>query len=179
MSARPSPSGHEFHLNQRRGVGAKKPPVDLSLRCHETGTTRLLWVRPWGRPAPDQPGSLPRLCLVQLRPARAARWRAGFDRPRSVRPLLLTMSHEWSRFTNRSNDNDQANCINCLLGVLPIGPRQRRWREIHLDADRRRLGQQGWHGFSISCDAVPLQGRIVMRKITERTSDAKTVGGQQ
>ena len=31
-----------------------------------------------------------------------------------------------------------------------------------------------WHhqdgnGFSISCDAVPLQGRIVMRLITERT----------
>jgi hypothetical protein len=24
------------------------------------------------------------------------------------------------------------------------------------------------HGFSITCDAVPLQGRIVMRKITER-----------
>lgn len=24
------------------------------------------------------------------------------------------------------------------------------------------------HGFSISCDAIPLQGRIVMREITEK-----------
>lgn len=31
-------------------------------------------------------------------------------------------------------------------------------------------------GFSISCDAVPLQGRIVMRRITER---APAEGGQQ
>lgn len=34
------------------------------------------------------------------------------------------------------------------------------------------------NGFSISCDAVPLQGRIVMRRITERT-DAANAGGQQ
>ncbi|MBS0473079.1 MAG: hypothetical protein JSR60_18560 [Proteobacteria bacterium] len=32
------------------------------------------------------------------------------------------------------------------------------------------------HGFSLSCDAVPLQGRIVMRVVTERTAAA---GGQQ
>ncbi len=32
------------------------------------------------------------------------------------------------------------------------------------------------NGFSISCDAVPLQGRIVMRLITERAS---VDGGQQ
>lgn len=32
------------------------------------------------------------------------------------------------------------------------------------------------NGFSISCDAVPLQGRIVMRLITERDT---TNGGQQ
>ena len=31
-------------------------------------------------------------------------------------------------------------------------------------------------GFSLSCDAVPLQGRIVMRAITERT---EANGGQQ
>lgn len=31
-------------------------------------------------------------------------------------------------------------------------------------------------GFNISCDAVPLQGRIVMRAITDRTEDAR---GQQ
>jgi hypothetical protein len=31
-------------------------------------------------------------------------------------------------------------------------------------------------GFSISCDAVPLQGRIVMRAVTERTG---ATGGQQ
>lgn len=31
-------------------------------------------------------------------------------------------------------------------------------------------------GFSITCDAVPLQGRIVMRRITER---AAATGGQQ
>ena len=30
-------------------------------------------------------------------------------------------------------------------------------------------------GFSISCDAVPLAGRIIMRKITERPAN----GGQQ
>ena len=28
-------------------------------------------------------------------------------------------------------------------------------------------------GFSISCDAVPLQGRIVMRKITPRPANAQ------
>ena len=32
------------------------------------------------------------------------------------------------------------------------------------------------NGFNISCDAVPLQGRIVMRLITERTPVA---GGRQ
>lgn len=31
-------------------------------------------------------------------------------------------------------------------------------------------------GYSITCDAIPLQGRIVMREITERPSDN---GGQQ
>ncbi|MDO8381028.1 hypothetical protein [Phenylobacterium sp.] len=31
-------------------------------------------------------------------------------------------------------------------------------------------------GFNINCDAVPLQGRIVMRAITEKD---ETVGGQQ
>ena len=29
------------------------------------------------------------------------------------------------------------------------------------------------NGFSISCDAVPLTGRIVMRKITERAENAE------
>lgn len=28
------------------------------------------------------------------------------------------------------------------------------------------------HGFSITCDAVPLQGRIVLRRITERNEAA-------
>ncbi|MFA5970628.1 MAG: hypothetical protein WC816_15465 [Sphingomonas sp.] len=37
------------------------------------------------------------------------------------------------------------------------------WREIGA-AWPNRDGK----GFSITCDAVPLQGRIVMRKITER-----------
>ncbi len=31
-------------------------------------------------------------------------------------------------------------------------------------------------GYSITCDAIPIQGRIVMREITERPSDN---GGQQ
>ena len=31
-------------------------------------------------------------------------------------------------------------------------------------------------GFSVTCDAVPLQGRLVLRFITERTEEA---GGQQ
>lgn len=29
------------------------------------------------------------------------------------------------------------------------------------------------NGFSIACDAVPLQGRIIMRKITERSAKAQ------
>ena len=33
-------------------------------------------------------------------------------------------------------------------------------------------------GFNVSCDLVPLQGRIVMRAITNR-EDAEAVGGQK
>ena len=33
-------------------------------------------------------------------------------------------------------------------------------------------------GFSVSCDLVPLQGRIVMRMITERDETAESLGGQ-
>jgi len=33
-------------------------------------------------------------------------------------------------------------------------------------------------GFSIACDAVPLTGRVIMRKITERPASAPA-GGQQ
>jgi hypothetical protein len=40
---------------------------------------------------------------------------------------------------------------------------------LHLDPDRWGLAEQGWAGVLDRVDAVPLQGRIVLRAIQERT----------